>query len=52
MQPLDCQMCNTNICGLAVEAHFESGAMSVSFALLAITPTNTFTLEGQGNRAL
>ena len=52
MQPFKCRMCKTKHGGCSFEARFQDGARSMSFAFLAITPTNTLTLERQDNGAL
>jgi len=43
MQPFDCRICKTKNCGRSVDAIWKGGATSVSFAFLAITPTDTFS---------
>jgi len=52
MQLFDCRMCKTKNPWRSIGAHFEDGATSMSFAFLAITPTNAFTPEGHDDGAL
>jgi len=52
MLPVDCRMYKTKNHSQCVDAHFLDVAASVSCAVWAITPTNTFTLERRDNAAL